>query len=135
MGLDWRQFIVGVDPSGNLVGCGQVKNHGDGSRELSSIAVIPSQRGKGIARAIIEHLLKIHPDPLYLTCRAPLRSFYEKFGFHVIPKEEMTPYFRRVYRIFRMLRSLRVVQEELLVMLRSDYAVQPLNGSGLHQVQ
>jgi hypothetical protein len=30
MGLDWRRFVVAVDPDGRLIGCGQVKTHRDG---------------------------------------------------------------------------------------------------------
>src|SRR3989304_5329525 len=46
-GLDWRRFQVAVDPGGRLVGCGQVKPHADGSRELASIAVPPKGRIDG----------------------------------------------------------------------------------------
>jgi len=50
-GLDWHHFWVAVDAQDSLLGCGQLKPHGDGSLELASIAVQPQQRGKGIARA------------------------------------------------------------------------------------
>ena len=41
LGLDWRRFVVAVDEEGAVIGCGQVKPHGDGTRELASIAVAP----------------------------------------------------------------------------------------------
>ena len=53
MGLDWRRFIIAVDKDDHLVGCGQVKQHKDGSLELASIAVQPDWRKQGVARAIV----------------------------------------------------------------------------------
>ena len=113
-GLDWRRFRIAVGPSGEMLGCGQVKPHADGSRELASIAVWPQFRGMGVARAVIERLLSENPPPLYLYCRASLRPLYEKFGFQVIPLEVMPPYYRRVARLVRLFR--RVMPEGLLVM-------------------
>ena len=56
-GLDWRRFLVAVTPDNELLGCGQVKRHFDGSRELASIAVQEQARGQGLARAVIQELL------------------------------------------------------------------------------
>jgi N-acetylglutamate synthase-like GNAT family acetyltransferase len=98
-GLNWLRFVVAVTSGGELIGCGQVKTHADGSRELASIAVSPDYRGEGVAHAIIEYLISIHPKPLYLTCRASLEPFYRRFGFQTIQKDEMPPYFRRITRL------------------------------------
>ena len=43
----WPNFVVAED-GGTIVGIGQVKTHGDGSRELASIAVIPARQSQGI---------------------------------------------------------------------------------------
>ena len=51
-GLDWRRFVLAVTPEEALIGCGQVKPHGDGTQELASIAVVPSWRGRGGGGAI-----------------------------------------------------------------------------------
>jgi N-acetylglutamate synthase-like GNAT family acetyltransferase len=118
LGLDWRRFIIAVDPTGRLVACGQVKPHQDGTLELASIAVIAERRGQGIASAIINHLIQLHPMPLYLTCRASLESFYKQFGFRTLEGGEMPPYFRRVARIARIARALKLVPVDLLVMKR-----------------
>jgi N-acetylglutamate synthase-like GNAT family acetyltransferase len=118
IGLHWPRFIVAVDERGQLIGCGQVKRHSDGSCELASIAVIPTWRGKGVARAIIERMLTDHPTELYLTCRAELGSFYERFGFGKTDASEMPPYFRRIYRLSRIIRALRLLTGEMLVMRR-----------------
>src|SRR5215831_11160133 len=93
--LRWPRFLV-AEEQGRIVGVGQVKQHGDGSRELASIAVIPEYRGKGIATALINALLAREPDVLYLTCRRPMEPFYNRFGFVAVGRDEMSPYFRRI---------------------------------------
>ncbi|HLF73082.1 MAG TPA: GNAT family N-acetyltransferase [Anaerolineales bacterium] len=99
MGLDWKRFIVAVDPEGQVIGCGQLKPHGKEVLELASIAVKPAHRKQGVARAIIERLLADSPRPLYLMCRSRLEPLYEKFGFRAIPYEEMPRYFQRISRL------------------------------------
>jgi N-acetylglutamate synthase-like GNAT family acetyltransferase len=116
MDLNWRHFIVAVDAENGLVGCGQIKPHGDGSRELASIAVRESDRGRGVARAIIERLLAENPPPLYLTCRSELESLYQRFRFRTIAFDEMPPYFRRISRLARVFTTLSNGQMRLLVM-------------------
>lgn len=117
IGLDWRRFLVAVDPDGVLIGCGQVKPHRDGSRELASIAVRPQDRGRGVARALIEALMAREPRrPLYLMCRSELGGLYHRFGFVPIPLEVMPPYFRSLVRIERLLNSRAPADDRLLVM-------------------
>jgi N-acetylglutamate synthase-like GNAT family acetyltransferase len=117
-GLDWRRFVVAVSPQGEVIGCGQVKPHRDGSLELASIAVTPEWRGQGVARAIIERLLAENPGELYLMCRSSLGGLYEKFGFRVIQEEQMPRYFRKVSRLAGLVEVLRRDGESLLVMKR-----------------
>jgi amino-acid N-acetyltransferase len=116
--LEWRRFVVACSPDGIVVGCGQVKPHRDGSRELASIVVAPAWRGNGVARLIIEHLIDTHPGPLYLTCRLRLEPFYKKFGFSSVDADEMTPYFRKLSRLARMVGFVGLGKERLLVMFR-----------------
>jgi amino-acid N-acetyltransferase len=120
IGLDWPRFLLAVTLEGELIGCGQVKPHGDGTRELASIAVVPSWRGRGVARAIIERLLADHPGVLYLTCMASNGPLYEKFGFRSIGTDEMPPYFRRLAHLARTFSALRLSPEKLLVMKRDS---------------
>ncbi len=115
-GLDWRRFTVAVAPDGELLGCGQIKPHRDGSRELASIAVWPQWRGRGVARKIIERILAENPPPLYLTCRSSLQSFYEQFHFRVLSIAEMPPYFHRIMRFVAWMRRIWSSPEPLLVM-------------------
>jgi N-acetylglutamate synthase-like GNAT family acetyltransferase len=119
MGLDWQRFILAVDSSGNIVGCGQVKPHADSTQELASIAVLPAWRGRGIARRIIEQLLEQYPGRLYLTCRSELGVLYEKFEFQIIPEREMTSYFKRISRMVTLLLRLTHRSDRLLVMRRN----------------
>jgi len=116
LGLNWPRFWVATSPGGEVLACGQVKLHRDGSRELASIVVRPDWRGRGVARTLIASLIGSHPGTLYLTCRASLESFYAQFGFQVIEKGEMPPYFRRVYGLFRLFKRFNLIEGELLVM-------------------
>ena len=121
-GLDWKRFSVAVTPDGVVIGCGQVKPHGDGSRELASIVVDPAWRGQSVARAIIERLLDEHPGDLHLMCRSALGPFYEKFGFRSLAPEEMPKYFRRISRVASLLHALQGEGDILLVMQRDGNA-------------
>lgn len=120
MSLNWKRFVLAVDDQDCLVGCGQIKLHRDGSRELASIAVRPEWRGQGIASLIIHHLLAQafaeQSQPLYLTCRADLGPFYQRFGFSPVDDAEMPPYFRGISRLVTFFRRLFPVGSGLLVM-------------------
>lgn len=98
-GIDWSRFIVAVDSQGNVIGCGQVKLHSGGVCELASLVVRKDWRGKGVAGALINTLTAQHPGELYLTCRAKLEPFYQRFGFTSIPPEQMPANYRRMYRL------------------------------------
>jgi N-acetylglutamate synthase-like GNAT family acetyltransferase len=118
-GLSWQRFILAVDRQGRIIGCGQIKPHGDGSLELASIAVLPDWRDKGVARTIIEYLLEQHPGRLYLTCRAELGPLYQKFGFQAVNTTEMPPYFKRVSGLVNLFPRLGRQPDHLLVMRRN----------------
>ena len=115
-GLDWKRFIVAVNTDGKIVGCGQLKPHGRDVLELASIGVLPEYRGLGVARAIIEELLKESHRPLYLMCMSHNGPMYEKFGFQSILPEQMPRYFQRIYKLFGLAHVLNKTGEELLVM-------------------
>jgi N-acetylglutamate synthase-like GNAT family acetyltransferase len=117
MDLDWHRFVLAVDGSGKMLGCGQVKPHGTDVLELASIAVEPERQRQGIARLIIEHLLAQAPRPLYLTCRSNLGPFYQRWGFQAIKADrEMPAYFRRLMRLVAAMPSFLTGGETLLVM-------------------
>ena len=116
MGLDWKRFVVAVNERNEMIGCGQLKPHGADILELASIAVYPEHQGRGVARAIIEHLLKDSPRPLYLMCETSLGTLYEKFGFRAISYEEMPRYFQRISKLAGLAATLARREERLLVM-------------------
>ncbi|MCH7662995.1 MAG: GNAT family N-acetyltransferase [Chloroflexi bacterium] len=117
-GLDWQRFVLAVADGDEIIGCGQIKPHRDGSLELASIAVISAWRRNGVARAIIEYLLTAHQGTLYLMCQSSLRPLYEKFGFETIQAQQMPKYFRRVSKLVGLAELMRKQGETLLVMQR-----------------
>jgi len=116
MGLDWKRFIVAVNDQEEVIGCGQLKPHGKEILEMASIAVFPEYQGRGVGRAIIEHLLKDSPRPLYLTCVSTTGPLYEKFGFVSLTNEEMPRYYQRLSKLAMALMSLANRNHKLLVM-------------------
>jgi N-acetylglutamate synthase-like GNAT family acetyltransferase len=122
LSIAWSRFLV-AEEAGQIVGVGQIKPHGDASRELASIAVVPSYRGRGIAGQIIRRLLERESGVLYLTCRDPLESFYVRFGFRRIGREEMSPYFRRVIRVANLWMALIHSPVRIIVMKRNISAL------------
>jgi N-acetylglutamate synthase-like GNAT family acetyltransferase len=116
MGLDWKRFIVAVNDRDEMIGIGQLKPHGADILELASIAVFPEYQGQGVARAIIEFLLKGSPRPLYLMCESSLGPLYEKFGFRGMAYDEMPRYFQRISKLAGLVTTLARREERLLVM-------------------
>lgn len=98
MGLKWPRFVV-ADEGGRIVGAGQVKQHGDGARELASIAVAPDRQGMGIGRAIVATFVSLEPAPFYLYCADHNERYYVQFGFRALVPEEMPRSLRRIHRI------------------------------------
>ena len=115
-GLDWRRFILAVDGSGKIIGCGQLKPHGKEIIELASIAVEPSERNQGVARGVIEHLVNQASRPLYLTCLSSMGTFYAKWGFRPLNIDEMPSYYRRLMKLVKLIPGWGASEDELLVM-------------------
>jgi N-acetylglutamate synthase-like GNAT family acetyltransferase len=115
MNLSWPDFTVAED-GGEIVGIGQVKTHGDGSRELASIAVIAARQSQGIGSAIIKALLAREQGVVHLTCRSQLQGYYERFGFRRLEPAEFPPYFKRMIPIINVVT--RLVGTQILVMRR-----------------
>ena len=116
MNLQWANFVV-AEEDHEVVGMGQVKSHGDGSRELASIAVVPGRQDQGIGSAIIQALLSRDPGVvLHLSCRRELEGYYERFGFKRLESAAYPPYFRRTTLLIN--RITRFFGLHLLVMRR-----------------
>lgn len=119
MSLDWPNFLM-ADADGVVVGIGQVKQHGDGSRELASLAVVPARQGQGIGSALIKALVAREIGALHLTCRCQLQGYYEPFGFRRLDPAEFPPYFRRMIPFINLFA--RVFKTQILVMRREPTA-------------
>jgi N-acetylglutamate synthase-like GNAT family acetyltransferase len=116
MNLRWPNFVL-AEEDGEVIGMGQVKSHGDGSRELASIAVVPARQGQGIGSAIIKALLAREQGVvLHLSCRRQLEGYYERFGFARLEPASYPPYFRRTTLVVS--RITRLFGLHLLVMRR-----------------
>jgi N-acetylglutamate synthase-like GNAT family acetyltransferase len=118
LGLDYRRFIVAVDQMNQVIGCGQIKVHKDGSREMASIVVDFPWQGKGVAKAIIGRLIGNEKHDLWLMCRTELVPFYEGFEFiEIFEPLEMPSFFRRIKRLWRVVVKATGGKRKLSVMV------------------
>lgn len=123
-GLKWPNFVVAEDEQGRFIGCGQIKPHGGNIRELASLAVVKEWRGRDVARALINRLVRDVSPPLYLMCNSRLVPFYEKFGFAEIKDAAAMPAIFRWYRRFvGLMIALTRSSDSLAVMVRWDKIV------------
>ena len=134
-GLKWQRFLV-ADDQGQIVGVGQVKPHGDGTRELASIAVIPERQHQGIASAIIENLLDRETGALHLMCRHVHESLYERFGFRRIDEPDLPPYFRRMIRLSKLMAPigrLMMGEEVRIITMKRDNGAASIEKRASHE--
>ena len=121
MSLDWPRFVV-AQLDGEVVGIGQVKILGDGTRELASLAVLPPYQGTGVGAAIVWTMISRTPGPLYLRCADHNERYYRRFGFVTLEPEQMPQSLRRMYQVVNPLLGLynRVTggSERMLIMGR-----------------
>jgi len=116
MSLNWPNFVI-AEEDGDVAGVGQVKTHGDGSRELASIVVVPGRRGDGIGSAVIRTLIARNPNAvLHLTCRQELEGYYERFGFRRLTPADYPRYFGRLIPLVNLFG--RFSRMQILVMRR-----------------
>jgi N-acetylglutamate synthase-like GNAT family acetyltransferase len=117
-GLKWQHFIVAVAADDTLIGCGQIKQHRDGSRELASVAVQKGWRRQGVAAVIIQQLLAREQQPIWLTCMSQLVPFYQQFGFVEVENGRLMPrYFRYARRFFKLYQQFKQIPGYLGVMV------------------
>jgi N-acetylglutamate synthase-like GNAT family acetyltransferase len=122
LGLDWERFTVAETSRDQVIGCVQLKPHRDGTLELASLVVAENWRGRGVARALVEHVLADHSGSanhngsLYVMCRSGLGPLYEKFGFRELEEEEMPRYYRRITKLAGIINRFRDKDEYLMIM-------------------
>lgn len=117
--LNWRRFVVGVDTQEKVIACAQIKIHRDGSKELASLVVAPKYRGRGLARKIVEYLIRDIDETVYLICKVSLASFYQKFGFKVVEKKDLPRCFKSIFLLNPFLRENQDKRNGLFVMARN----------------
>ena len=52
-----------------------------GGQWLTGLFVAPVLRRQGVAAALLDHSLALHPEPVWLFCHPELRNFYQRLGF------------------------------------------------------
>jgi amino-acid N-acetyltransferase len=125
--LHWRDFLV-AENEGRIVGIGQVRPHGDGSRELSSLVVAPDHQGQGIGSQIVWALLARESGPIYLFCREQLTPFYARFGFDVAERQPLPRGLARMLRLGNLMTSTEALfsgHHVRIVAMRRDLPVPP----------
>jgi amino-acid N-acetyltransferase len=119
--LHWRCFLIAED-AGQVAGIGQVRAHGDGSRELASLVVIPERQAQGIGSQLVEALLAREVGPTYLFCRDTLASFYARFGFYLAERQTLPRALARMHRLANLMTSVESIfrgdHRRILVMRR-----------------
>lgn len=77
-----------------LLGCGALKDLGDGNGEIKSMHVHADARGKGVANIMLEHIMdtatqrsfnRLSLETGALPAFVPARKLYEKYGFAECP--------------------------------------------------
>jgi amino-acid N-acetyltransferase len=81
-----KDFIV-AEVDGNVVGCGQCKDHGD-SFEISKISVLPESQGKGIGMEIVMTLLGRTGGKKCWLLSVNSHDFWELFDFKGVSEDE-----------------------------------------------
>ena len=121
--LDWHRFLV-ADHGGTVVACAQVRTHGQGSREVASVAVTSSRRGEGIGRLISEALIAREPvRPLFLYTESRRAAYWERFAFRVIEGDDIPSDMRgslRLARVATRAMSMFTHQHYVIIVMRRD---------------
>lgn len=96
--LDWDRFMV-AEVDGELVGVAQMRQHPDGSRELASLVVQPSARGRGVAADLIDALLADRGGEVFMLVDGKFAPHYQRWGFRAVAPAGLPHSVRRQYRI------------------------------------
>ena len=85
----FREFVVAVDLSGRVVGCGALRVYNESLAEIASLAVDESAHGKGIGRRVVERLVE-EARTLGLTTVFALtlqEVFFQRLGFETVSRD------------------------------------------------
>lgn len=78
--LKKNEFIVATENS-HILGFGRIRKH-KSCDEMSTLGVIVSERKKGISKILIQNLINLSSQPLYLVCIIP--DLFSPFGFKIV---------------------------------------------------
>ncbi len=86
-----RDFVVKVDEAGQVVGVCGLKVVWGNLAEVYALAVAPSQRGRGVGRALVEACVE---EARAIGIRKLMtltyeRAFFEKVGFAVVDRQRL----------------------------------------------
>lgn len=88
--LRWPQFLV-IEYEGGIIACGQLRNF-EGAQELGSLVVAKGWRDRGLGSYLVQHLINMATQPLYLECLGSRRAaFFSRFRFVEVPWQELPP--------------------------------------------
>ncbi len=65
--------------------------------------MLPEQQGQGVGSALVGALLARERGPLDLMCTDQMEGYYARFGFRRLASHELSPYFRRIIWIVRVI--------------------------------
>jgi N-acetylglutamate synthase-like GNAT family acetyltransferase len=100
--LDWRRFVLAIDPSG-IVGAVQLRLHDDDSRELGSLVVRHDARSRGVAARLIDALLARVATRVWMITGAAFAAHYARWGFRRIEPSTAPASVRRNYYLGRFI--------------------------------
>jgi len=91
-------YILMAERAGELVGCCALIALGDGRFEVAKMTVAEKERGQGVGRQLLEHVIEFAKDRsirrLYLETNTKLQNairLYEVVGFRHLPAEQVRP--------------------------------------------
>ncbi len=109
---------MAVSDNGSVIGCVRIKSRRKEIREVVSVVVDSRWHRRGIATALLRHVMREIPCPFWGTCPAVLVPFYEEFGaVEVTDPRRMPPFLRRRQRWFTLFLRLARRRGHLAVMV------------------
>lgn len=91
-------YIAMAERAGRAVGCCALIALADGRFEVAKMTVAESERGRGVGRLLLEHVIEFAREKrvrsLYLETNSGLHNaihLYEAVGFRHLPEDRVTP--------------------------------------------
>lgn len=78
--LSWKQFVVAKNNE-TIIGFGRLRYRPD-CTEIATVGVIEEERNKGVGTAIVNELIRIGSNEIFLTCVIP--HFFSRLGFETV---------------------------------------------------